>query len=323
MSASPIAVYTDFDELDISPGRRLLESHGWTVRVLQTTDPQQILDGARDAEALMVGYAHIDAELIRALPQLKIIALLSMGFDNVDLDVATEAGVWVTNVPDAATREVAAHTLALALNLSRCVLPFSTDVRNGEWSLLSSPLPKDLHRTRVGVLGFGRIGRTFAQVAAGIFQKVVAYDPFVSELTTDEISAGIELANMEDVLRRADVLSLHMPLNENTHHLLNERTLALLPDQAVIINVSRGELVDEDALLDALESGRLSGAGLDVLSVEPPGGQHPLVRRRDVIITPHMGFLSERTFVEYPLTQARNVLAWKEHGRPEQPLRHL
>ena len=323
MKASPIAVYTDYDELDITPGRQLLESHGWTVRVLGTRDSREILEGAQDADALMVGYARIDADLIRALPRLKIIALLSMGVDNVDVDAATDSRVWVANVPGVATREVAAHALALALNLCRQVSSFGSGVRQGQWSLLSSALPKGLHETRVGVLGYGKIGRAFGALAAAVFDKVLAYDPLVTELTDKERAAGIELAGVEEVLAQADVLSLHMPLTQDPRHFLDEAMLDLLPDQAVVVNVSRGELIDEDALLRSLRSGRVRGAALDVLSEEPAGPDHPLVRHPRVVVTPHIGFLSDRTFVEYPMIQARNVLAWSKTGRPETPVREL
>lgn len=320
MMTGRIAVYTDFDELDITPGRRLLEEKGWTVRVLETTDPAQIREASQDADALMVGYAQIDAATIAALPQLKVIALLSMGFDNVDLQAAERAGIWVANVPGAATQEVAEHALSLALAVSRRTHQFHDDARSGEWSLLSSPLPKVLRETSVGVLGFGRIGRTFAGLAAHLFGEVTAYDPFVTELTQEESAVGIRLTTMEEVLTGCDILSLHLPLNDETRHLLDDATLSRMRKGAIILNVSRGELIDEAALLRALESGQITGAGLDVLSQEPPSPTDPLLARPEVIVTPHVGFLSEHTFTEYPLVQARNVLAWSQRDQPLHPV---
>lgn len=320
MSNRRIAVYTDFDELDISPGRALLEEHGWEVRILATTEPEQIIAGAQDAQALLVGYAAIDERVIASLPNLKILALLSIGFDNVDVGAATDRGIWVSNVPGEATHEVASHALALSLVLSRQVTRFDADVRDGRWGLLSSPTPKALHEHTVSVLGFGRIGRAFAHMAAGVFRSVLAYDPYVTELSDEDRGAGIELVTIDEALASANVLSLHMPLTTDTHQLLNEDTLSQLPRGAVVVNVSRGELIDETALARALDVGRVSAAGLDVLTQEPPSSQHPLVHRTDVILTPHIGFLSERTFVEYPLTQARNVTHWASHGRPAHPV---
>lgn len=316
MKNGPIAVYTDLDELDITPGRRLLEENGWTVRVLGTSDPVRIAEGAQDADVLMVGYAQISAETIAALPKVKLIALLSMGFNNVDLKAAEQSGVWVSNVPGSATQEVAEHALALAIAVSRRTHQFHNDVRSGQWSLLSSPLPKVLRKTSVGLLGFGRIGRAFAGMAAHLFGEVTVYDPFVTELTVEEAAAGIQLASMEEVLTTSDVLSLHLPLNEDTRHLVNEAAISRMRKGAVIVNVSRGELIDESALLRALESGKISGAGLDVLTEEPPSADHPLITRPEVIVTPHTGFLSEHTATEYPLVQARNALAWAQDGRP-------
>lgn len=320
MYQKPLAVYTDFDELDVTPGKALLEEHGWQVRLLGTTDADQIVAAAQDATALLVGYATIDADTIRQLPNLKIIALLSMGFDNVDVQAATDQGIWVTNVPGAATHEVATHALALALSITRGITTFNADVRGGQWSIVSSKLPKALHETRCGVLGFGKIGRAFANLASGIFSSVVAYDPFVETVTDDEAAAGISLAPLDTVLAQADVLSLHLPLNDATTGMLDAEALARLPESAVVVNVSRGELVDEQALLAALESGQLGGAGLDVLTEEPAGADHPLLSHPRVVVTPHIGFLSERTFEMYPLMQARNVLSWQTKNRPDHPL---
>lgn len=197
MNDKPLAVYTDFDDLDVTPGRKLLEENGWRVHLAETTDADEIRAAAQDATALLVGYASINAETIRQLPKLKVISLLSMGFDNVDVEAATARGIWVTNVPGVATDEVAAHALTLALSLGRGITTFNADVRAGQWSLASSPLPKAVHEIRCGVLGFGKIGRAFARLASGVFSSVIAYDPYVETVTDEEAAAGISLAPLD------------------------------------------------------------------------------------------------------------------------------
>lgn len=323
VTTPPIAVYTDHDELDITPGVALLEANGWSVRILGSREPADIMAQAGDTTALMVGYAPIDAAVIDALPNVRIMALLSMGVDNVDIAHATQRGVWVTNVPSAATREVAAHALALALSLVRRIDVYNAKVRAGDWSLLSAPLPKTLHETSCAVLGFGHVGREFARLATGMFSRVLVHDPFVTKLSAAEHKPGIELVSLDEAIAGGQVLSLHMPLTEQTHHLLDDARLRALPRGAIVINVSRGSLIDEAALERALEDGHISGAGLDVFANEPPGVDHKLLRHDNVLATPHIGFLSERTFTEYPLTQARNVLEFAEHGRPANPVNDL
>nr|WP_272902450.1 C-terminal binding protein [Brevibacterium daeguense] len=298
----------------------MLEEHGWDVRVLGTRDHQVIIEAAQDATALMVGYATVDAAMIDALPQVQILSLLSMGFDNVDLEHAARRGVWVTNVPGAATREVAEHTLALALNLGRRVHRFHAGVRRGEWRLNAAPTPMNLAGTTCSVIGFGRIGREFARLAAPVFREVLVFDPFVDALSPDDEARGIRLVGFEEALRGGEIVSLHMPLTPETDKLLAADQLALLPHGAQLINVSRGELLDEPALLRALDSGQLGGAALDVLTVEPPSQDSSLVHHENVIVTPHIGFLSERTALEYPLVQACNAIALLETGRPLNPV---
>ena len=321
MTPRPIAVYTDYDEFDVAPGITLLERAGWEVRVLDTRDRDAIIDGARDATALLLGYAHLDAAAIDALPNLRIIALLAMGSDNCDVAHAAARGIWVSNVPGVATEEVAEHALALALTMARGVQGYrDAVVRGGGWRFDAAPLPKRLGATTCGVLGYGRIGRAFARLAAPIFGEVVVHDPFVTELAPEDRERGIRSASLDEVTETAELLSLHLPLTPETHHLMNAERFRRMPAGAMLVNVSRGELIDEEALRASLDEGHLAAAALDVLATEPPAADDPLVHHARVTITPHIGFLSERTFVEYPMTQARNAVAYLEQGRPLHPI---
>lgn len=320
---APIAVYTDTDDTDVTPGVTLLEAAGFTVRTLDTRDPAAIIAGAQGASALLPGYAPITREIIEALPDLKIIALMSMGFDYVDVDAATEHGVWVTNVPGAATEEVATHALAILLHQVR-QLPFYLRSANPtDWNARADTAPPRLSERTLGVVGLGRIGRELIRVAGPLFGRVVGFDPMLPD--TADVRAmltelGVERGSLEEVRGSADVLSLHLPLNDDTERMVDAAFLAAMPAGSVLANVSRGGLVDEPALAAALDSGHLAGAALDVLAEEPPGTDHPLVSRPDVTLTPHIAYFSERTKIEYVRIQAQNAIAHARTGAPESPI---
>jgi len=321
MSTSrPLAVYTDADDLDPTPGMELLEAHGFRVDYLRTTDPEAIIAGARDAEALLVGYAQISAEMIAALPNLRIIALASSGVDNVDLDAARENGVCVANLPALAAEEVASHAIALALSLLREVPFFAARAAEGDW--LSRPpfAPARVSATRLGLVGLGHIGSVTAQQACGLFGEIVGYDPYLPdtpETAAHLASLGVRRVALDELLSTSGVVSLHLPLTDETHHLIDARALAAMPAGSTLVNASRGGLVDPDALRSAIDSGHLRGAALDVLDVEPAPVGHPLVGHPRILLTPHVGYLSDHTLREYIRVQAQNVVSFRERGLPD------
>ncbi len=319
----PIAVYTDVDDTDPSAGIRLLEEHGFEVRVLGTRDPAEIIAGAQGAVALLPGYAAVTREIVEALPSLRIVSLMSMGFDYVDVEAASERGVWVTNVPGAATEEVATHALAILLSSVR-QLPFYTASANpADWNDRAPAAPPRLSETTLGVIGLGKIGRELVRLAAPLFGSVVGYDPMLPD--TPEVRAeldalGVRRAGLEEVRASSDVLSLHLPLTPQTERMVDADFLAAMPRGSVLVNVSRGGLIDPDAVAAALDSGRLSGAALDVLDQEPPEPGHPLLGRDDVVLTPHIAYFSARTEIEYVRIQAQNAVSLLEAGAPDSPV---
>lgn len=321
------AVYTDMDDVEFGAGMALLEESGFSVDYLDTQDPARIAAEAHDATALLVGYASITAEIMDAMPSLKVIALLSMGFNNIDVAAARERGIWVTNIPGAATEEVATHALALTLAVARDLPFYSGTVQSGQWNARDTLVPPRLSQTRLGILGLGRIGSRFAEMAAGVFGEVVGYDPALPD--TPEVrqrlaEAGIRRTTLDEVRDTSTVLSLHMPLTDDTAEMINAAFLAKMPAGAFLINVSRGALVDSQALHDSIAAGHLAGAGLDVLDAEPPAvGSHPLLGNPRILITPHMAYLSDFTETEYVRQQAQNVASWKSTGRPDAPVVEL
>ncbi|HEY8482501.1 MAG TPA: C-terminal binding protein [Spirillospora sp.] len=305
----PVAVYTDVVDTDPAPGVEVLEEAGFTVRFARSAAPADIVDAAADAEALLLGYARVDGALLDALPEVRIVATQSAGYDMVDLDACRERGVWVSNVPGAATEEVASHALAMTLALLRGLHLLDRDVRAGVWDGTRHELRR-LSEVTVGVVGLGRIGRRYAGFVRPLVGRVLGHDPAVSAVP------GVELTDLDDLLARSDVVSLHLPLSDATRGLLDARRLGLMREGAALVNVSRAGLVDHRALLRLLDEGRLSGAALDVLPREPPEPDDPLVGHPRVLVTPHAAYLSAASSVDYVLEQARNVAQWRARGRP-------
>ncbi|UJP09887.1 C-terminal binding protein [Microbacterium sp. KUDC0406] len=321
--ARPLAVYTDVDDTDPGPGIALLEAHGFEVRVLGTRDPQAIVEGARDAVALLPGYAAVTREMIEALPNLEIIALMSMGFDYVDVDAAAEQGVWVTNVPGAATEEVATHALAIMLHSIRQLRFYTASANPAEWNERTAAAPPRLSEKTLGIIGLGKIGRELIRLAAPLFGQVIGYDPLMPdtpEVRADLERLGVRRAGLDEVRAEADVLSLHLPLTPETERMIDAEFLAGMRQGSVLVNVSRGALIDESALAAALDTGHLAGAALDVLATEPPQPDHPLLGRDDVVLTPHIAYFSERTEIEYVRIQAQNAVTLRETGAPDSPV---
>ena len=321
--ARPVAVYTDVDDTDPSLGIELLEAHGYEVRVLGTRDADEIIAGAADATVLLPGYAEITRDIITALPDLRLISLMSMGFDYVDVDAATEHGVWVTNVPGAATEEVATHALAILLSAVRQLGFYTASAGPNTWNERAATAPPRLSELTLGVVGLGKIGRELIRLAGPLFGRILGFDPFLpdtAEVRADLDRLGVTRTSLEAVQTESDVLSLHLPLTAETERMVDAAFLADMPKGSVLVNVSRGGLIDSTALAEALDRGHLSGAALDVLEEEPPAQGHPLVGRDDVVLTPHIAYFSARTEIEYVRIQAQNAVALAETGHPESPV---
>lgn len=253
--------------------------------------PDEIPARARDAEIVLTNKALLDADTIQTLPRLRYIGVLATGYNVVDLDAATRRGVPVTNVPAYGTDSVAQMTFALLLELTRQVGRHARSVRDGNWSrnpdfcYWETPLVETTGLS-FGIIGFGSIGKAVAAIARAFGMRVL-----ISVRTPpDPVPDGIEVVDQETLFRRSDVVSLHCPLTDATRHLVNARTLAWMKPTAYLLNTGRGPLVDEPALAEALASGRLAGAGLDVLSVEPPPPDHPLIDAPNCVVTPHIAW---------------------------------
>ncbi len=311
--SSPLAVYTDVDGTDLQPGIELLEAAGFEVRVANSSDPDVIAKVAQGAQALLIGYCVVDEALLERLEGLKIVATQSVGVDTVDLAAATKRGIWVANVPGAATEEVATHAFAMALSLLRGLPFLDRSVQAGQWDGTTERLLR-LSGVSVGVVGLGRIGARFAKLMGPTVGTVLGYDPYLPA------PDGVQAVGLDELFTRSDIVSLHLPLTEETTALVNADRLALMPRGSFLVNVSRGGLVDHPALARALESGQLGGAGLDVLAVEPPAAGEAMLGNPRVLLSPHAAYLSEQSARDYVVQQAENVLTWHHRQIPEHPV---
>ncbi|HLH65111.1 MAG TPA: C-terminal binding protein [Solirubrobacteraceae bacterium] len=317
--AAPLALYTDPEGADVSPAAELLRRHGFEVRVEHAHSPDELVELARRLApaALLVTYARVGEAVLAAAPSVRIVACCSVGFDHVDLEAARRHGVWVTNVPDAATEEVAVTAFAMALSLVRHLPFLDRHVRKGGWDYQATGWPLRPSDATLGIVGMGRIGRRLATIAGSVFGEVIGCDPLVG---SDAWPAGVRRVALGECLRSSRVLSLHAPLSAETARLIDADAIELMPHGAYLVNVSRGGLVDERALIDALDRGRLAGAALDVTDPEPPASDSPLRSHPRVLLTPHTAWISRRADEAYLMRQAENVVAlWRER-RPLTPV---
>lgn len=292
-----LVAVTDHVFAHLDNERKMLADAGHELRFEgNATTPDEVAAAVRGAGAVLNCYTPIPVDVIRGLTSCRIIARCGIGLDTVDVPVATETGILVSNVPDYCIDEVSDHALALILALGRGVVRLDRAVHGGSWNPMDAA---PLHRLRgrtLGVVGFGRIARALAAKASAVGFRVVAFDPFLDDQAVK--SGGAEPADLMTLLAGSDVVSLHAPLTDETRHLIGSAELEAMPAGAVLVNTSRGGLVDGDALRQALAAGRLGGAALDVLETEPPAPDDPLLARDDVIVTPHAGFYSEESAVE-------------------------
>jgi D-3-phosphoglycerate dehydrogenase / 2-oxoglutarate reductase len=280
----PVDVFMPFAE-----ERAVAEAAGAELVIGDGASPQ-----IRDAEIILTTWIPFPPEVIRGLERCRLIVRYGIGVDTIDLVAATEQGIVVSNAPTYCVTEVADHTAGLILSLMRRIPWLDRQVRAGDWETYHRlHLMRRLSQQTLGIVGMGKIGRQVARRMAPFGFRILGHDPY---LTDEEIrTLGAEPAALDDLLRESDLVSLHVPLTPQTRHLIDAARLSLMKPAAAIINTSRGPVIDETALIRALQDGRLFGAALDVLDQEPPTPDHPLLSMdpQRVILTPHFASVAE------------------------------
>ncbi|HSV45483.1 MAG TPA: C-terminal binding protein [Ramlibacter sp.] len=307
---------TDYAWPDDSVERAIVEAAGMRL-VSGPADPAagahiEALSREIQPAAILTCWAQVSAAAIEASRPLKIVARLGVGLDNIAVATATQRGIWVTNVPDYCVEEVSDHAVGFALAWTRGLALFDREVRAGRWSPASARLRR-LAELTCGIVGFGRIGRATARKLAAFGCALLAHDPYPGPPFP-----GVESVGLEDLMSRSDIVIVHAPLTEATRHLIDRRRLGMMRPGGLLINVSRGAVVDTDAVIEALNEGRLAAVGLDVLESEP---QVPpaLLAHPGAMLSPHVAFSSDASLLELRRRAAQEVVRVLRGEAPREP----
>ncbi len=302
---------------NLDPAREVLSAIGAELQMASEPTSEGVLKVAAGADALLVTYAKITADIIRQMKKCRIISRFGIGVDNVDLDAATAAGIVVTKVPDYCIDEVSDHAMALLLAAVRKIPMASEQVHSGTWKM---PNVVPIHRLRgsvLGLVGFGRIPQLVVPKAQAFGLRVVAYDPYVPAEVC--VKAGVERVEFPQLLKVSDFVSIHSPLVPATKGLFNADAFKQMKRTAYVINTARGPIIDEAALAAALDAGEIAGAALDVMTQEPPVNS-PLIGNRKAILTPHTSFYSEESLVELQTKASQEVVSVLSGKPPRNPV---
>lgn len=298
---STILITEQIDPVGVS----LLKQAGHTVVWMQGRTQEELAEKLKDAEAVIVRILEIPAEIIHSAPKLKLISKHGVGVDNIDLDAAKKAGVAVTITPGANSLSVAEHTIALLLSLAKN-LPYTTEQYKAKgFSAKNSSAGIEVSGKTLGIIGCGRIGSLVAKIAVnGFSMRVLAYDPYITE-----VPKGVELVSDRDrIFRESDFITLHPVLTEETHHSVGAHEFQLMKPTAFLLNCGRGPLIREEVMIEALQNGKIAGAGLDVTEKEPCDPDSPLFQMSNVILTPHFAPTTHEASSRVSRIAAENVV---------------
>jgi len=283
---------------------------GAGARLVLIEDPRrdQIVDLVQSADALLCAAIRVGPDLIEPARRLRVVAKLGTGVDNIDIAAATEHGVAVTNVPGFSTDDVAEHTIALIFACAKRLTCLDGATRGGDWGIRLRTRQDTVAGKTLGLVGFGKIGRAVARFASALGMLILAYDPLVDQEEMLHFGQTEPAGSLEDLLSRADFVSLHAPLTPDTHHLISAKELSLMKRTAYLINCARGALVDEAALVEAVKSATIAGAGLDVLEEEPPAPDSPVLNCPNIVLTPHCAAHTDRALALLRQRALRSIL---------------
>ncbi len=299
-------VLTDYGWPDLSIEHGIFTPLGINFTGAQCKSEDDVLRVAEDADAIITGYGPLSKKVINSLQRCKIISMNGAGYDNVDVEAATDAGILLVNCPAYCFEEVADHTMAMILSCARGIFQYDRRIRNKIWDYKSAGPRERIRDSVLGLIGFGRVAQAVAARARSFGMKVVASDPFLP----DEFfkSQGVQPATKQETLAAADYLSIHVPLTKDTYKSIGSKELSCMKRSAFVVNASRGHVIDEKALYEALKSGLVRGAALDVLEQEPPDFDNPLLSLDNFLVTPHAAFYSEDAMAEVRTRSAQEVV---------------
>lgn len=315
MKPKVVIAYTGFGDIELE-SKILRQIDAEIIHSGNLTDPEA-LEAVKDADAIIVTLQKVTGDIINSMERCKIISRAGTGLDTIDIPTATERGIWVTYVPDYSIDEVSAHAIALLMSLARGIPKMVQATRSGVWNAAAWGPVYRLHDQTLGVLGFGRIGQATAEKGRGLGLKVIAYDPYANQEVADKL--GVQIVDLETLTRESDYISLHSPLIDSTKHIVNADFLAKMKPTAYVINAARGPLIDEEALLKAVQSGQIAGAGLDVFAVEPLPADSPLLQEERILVTPHAAWYSEEAKLDMRTRATEEVVRILSGQPPRAP----
>ena len=291
----------------------------WSSEIPPTA--HEIVENAKECEGLVTLLSDsISADVIDQLPKLQVIAQYAVGYDNIDVSRASERKIAVTNTPGVLTETTADLAWSLIMTTSRRIVEADKYVRNGQWNVAWGPemlLGSDVYGSTLGIIGLGRIGHAVAKRASGFSMKILYYTRSENEYSRDlDELPNVKSVDLETLLRESDIVTLHIPLSSETEHLIGEKEFELMRSTAVLINTSRGPVVDEGALIDALQTGKIGAAGLDVFTQEPIQKDNKLLRLSNVVLAPHIGSASTKTRATMAKMCATNLIAALNGQKP-------
>ncbi len=297
---------TDYVWPSVEPERTVLSKIGVELVIAPDGNEETLVKMAEDVHGILTCFAKVTPNVIKAAKKCVVIGRFGVGVDNISVETATELGIAVTYVPDYCMDEVAEHVLAILLAWNRRIVMFDRSVKTAGWGSL--PLNMRIMRLRgkkLGIIGFGRIGNAVAIRAAALGLEILAFDPYLTpEAATEQ---KVKMVNLTTLLEESDFVTLHTPLTPNTENLIGKDQLNLMKKDSFLINAARGALIDENALYEALITGKIAGAGLDVMVDSSPSTSHPLIGLDNVIVTPHTAFFSQESVLELEVRAAEEV----------------
>lgn len=301
-----LVVITDYQYDNIDAERRIIGEAGFELRDYQIKDAKELIPLVKDADAIITQYSDVSREVIGQLEHCKMIIKYGIGVNNIDTKAATEKGIYVCNVPDYGVEEVSDHAVTMMLALGKKMQILEKAFREGDWGYASTMPLYRLRDCTLGLVGFGRIPQLVAKKMAGFGLRILAYDPFVDEEKARAM--GVRPADLETILRESDFISVHVPLNEGTRHLIGRESFEKMKKTAFVVNTARGGVIDEKALVEALNAGEIAGAGVDVYEEEPVSPDNPLLHMDNVIATPHCAWYSETAITTLQRKVAEEVV---------------
>ena len=299
-------VITDFEYPNVDQERKIITKFGAQLHACHLKTPEEIAAKVEDADAVIVQYANVTKEIIARMKHCKMIIKYGIGVNNIDSEAATEKGIYVCNVPDYGVDEVSNHAIAMLMALAKKLPVVTKALKNGKWGYAPTVPLFRLNGSTLGLVGIGRIPSLVAHKMSNFGVKILAFDPYVS--AEEAKKRGAELVDFKRLCQESDFISIHCPLTPSTTHLFNREAFRMMKKTAFLINTARGPVIEEDALVKALENGEIAGAGLDVFESEPIDKTNRLLQMDQVIATPHCAWYSEEAIITLQRKVAEEVV---------------